>query len=63
LNRITIWWIDVLLRQGNVSLTGDTSADLRLLEKGDVIIFVSLWGGLQIIGLFSADEVQLVGPT
>ncbi|EGO30085.1 putative RNA helicase [Serpula lacrymans var. lacrymans S7.9] len=55
-----------------VSLTGETSADLRLLEKGDVIICTpSQWDVLsrrwrqrknvQNIGLLIADEVQLVG--
>ncbi|KAG5640834.1 hypothetical protein DXG03_006882 [Asterophora parasitica] len=55
-----------------VSLTGETSADLRLLEKGDVIVCTpSQWDVLsrrwrqrknvQTIGLLIADEVQLVG--
>ncbi|KAK0449858.1 Sec63 Brl domain-containing protein [Desarmillaria tabescens] len=55
-----------------VSLTGETSADLRLLEKGDVIVCTpSQWDVLsrrwrqrknvQNIGLLIADEVQLVG--
>lgn len=55
-----------------VSLTGETAADLRLLEKGDVIVCTSTqWDVLsrrwkqrknvQNIGLFIADEVQLVG--
>ncbi|KAJ8517086.1 hypothetical protein ONZ45_g5700 [Pleurotus djamor] len=55
-----------------VSLTGETSADLRLLEKGDVIVCTpNQWDVLsrrwrqrknvQKIGLLIADEVQLVG--
>ncbi|KAG1851374.1 Sec63 Brl domain-containing protein [Suillus subluteus] len=54
-----------------VSLTGDTSADLRLLEKGDVVCTPSQWDTLsrrwrqrknvQNIGLLIADEIQLVG--
>lgn len=55
-----------------VRLTGETSADLRLLEKGDVIICTpTQWDVLsrrwkqrknvQNIGLLIADEVQLVG--
>ncbi|KAH7919595.1 Sec63-domain-containing protein [Leucogyrophana mollusca] len=55
-----------------VSLTGETSGDLRLLEKGDVIVCTpSQWDVLsrrwrqrknvQNIGLLIADEVQLVG--
>ncbi|KAF9226154.1 Sec63-domain-containing protein [Gyrodon lividus] len=55
-----------------VSLTGETSADLRLLEKGDVIVCTpSQWDVLsrrwrqrknvQTIALLIADEVQLVG--
>ncbi|KZO96269.1 Sec63-domain-containing protein [Calocera viscosa TUFC12733] len=55
-----------------VSLTGETSADLRLLEKGDLIVCTPLqWDVLsrrwkqrknvQNIGLFIADEVHLVG--
>ncbi|KAG5352316.1 hypothetical protein C0989_002851 [Termitomyces sp. Mn162] len=55
-----------------VSLTGETSADLRLLEKGDVIVCTpSQWDvisrrwrqrkNVQNIGLLIADEVQLVG--
>ncbi|KII91381.1 hypothetical protein PLICRDRAFT_135522 [Plicaturopsis crispa FD-325 SS-3] len=55
-----------------VSLTGETSADLRLLEKGDVIVCTpTQWDVLsrrwrqrknvQNIGLLIADEVQLVG--
>ncbi|GLB39382.1 putative sec63-domain-containing protein [Lyophyllum shimeji] len=55
-----------------VSLTGEMSADLRLLEKGDVIVCTpSQWDVLsrrwrqrknvQNIGLLIADEVQLVG--
>ncbi|KAI0731785.1 Sec63-domain-containing protein [Fomitopsis betulina] len=55
-----------------VSLTGETSADLRLLEKGDVIVCTpTQWDVLsrrwrqrknvQTIGLLIADEIQLVG--
>ncbi|TFK70690.1 Sec63-domain-containing protein [Pluteus cervinus] len=55
-----------------VSLTGETSADLRLLEKGDVIVCTpAQWDvisrrwrqrkNVQNIGLLIADEVQLVG--
>lgn len=55
-----------------VGLTGETSADLRLLEKGDVIVCTPLqWDvvsrrwrqrkNVQNIGLLIADEVQLVG--
>ncbi|KIJ63099.1 hypothetical protein HYDPIDRAFT_29788 [Hydnomerulius pinastri MD-312] len=55
-----------------VSLTGEASADLRLLEKGDVIVCTpSQWDVLsrrwrqrknvQTIALLIADEVQLVG--
>ncbi|KAH9930429.1 Sec63-domain-containing protein [Epithele typhae] len=55
-----------------VSLTGETSADLRLLEKGDLIVCTpNQWDVLsrrwrqrknvQTIGLLIADEVQLVG--
>ncbi|EDR01243.1 uncharacterized protein LACBIDRAFT_240054 [Laccaria bicolor S238N-H82] len=55
-----------------VSLTGETSADLRLLEKGDVIVCTpTQWDvlsrrwrqrkNIQNIGLLIADEVQLVG--
>ncbi|KAG1789995.1 putative RNA helicase [Suillus plorans] len=55
-----------------VSLTGDTSADLRLLEKGDVVVCTpSQWDilsrrwrqrkNVQNIGLLIADEIQLVG--
>ncbi|KAG5219829.1 DEIH-box ATPase [Salix suchowensis] len=55
-----------------VSLTGETSADLRLLEKGDVIVCTpGQWDvisrrwrqrkNVQNIGLLIADEIQLVG--
>ncbi|KAI0258389.1 Sec63-domain-containing protein [Gloeopeniophorella convolvens] len=55
-----------------VALTGETSADLRLLEKGDVIVCTpAQWDVLsrrwrqrknvQTIGLLIADEVQQVG--
>ncbi|KAF9066554.1 Sec63 Brl domain-containing protein [Rhodocollybia butyracea] len=55
-----------------VSLTGETSADLMLLEKGDVIVCTpSQWDvvsrrwrqrkNVQTLGLLIADEVHLVG--
>ncbi|KAJ3514868.1 hypothetical protein NLJ89_g2119 [Agrocybe chaxingu] len=55
-----------------VGLTGETSADLRLLEKGDVIVCTpSQWDvisrrwrqrkNVQNLGLLIADEVQTVG--
>ncbi|KJA17891.1 hypothetical protein HYPSUDRAFT_205863 [Hypholoma sublateritium FD-334 SS-4] len=55
-----------------VSLTGETSADLRLLEKGDVIVCTpTQWDvisrrwrqrkNVQNLGLLIADEVQMVG--
>ncbi|KAJ3264529.1 DEIH-box ATPase [Chytriomyces hyalinus] len=55
-----------------VSLTGDTAADLKLLEKGDVIFSTpSNWDMLsrrwkqrknvQTIGLFILDEAHLIG--
>ncbi|KIP11835.1 hypothetical protein PHLGIDRAFT_124513 [Phlebiopsis gigantea 11061_1 CR5-6] len=55
-----------------VSLTGESSADLRLLEKGDLIVCTpTQWDMLsrrwrqrknvQTIGLLIADEVQQVG--
>jgi pre-mRNA-splicing helicase BRR2 len=55
-----------------VSLTGETSADLRLLEKGDVVVCTpSQWDvisrrwrqrkNVQNIGLLIADEIQQVG--
>ncbi|KAH9979649.1 putative RNA helicase [Russula compacta] len=55
-----------------VALTGETSADLRLLEKGDVIVCTpTQWDVLsrrwrqrknvQTVGLLIADEVQQVG--
>ncbi|KAF8970308.1 Sec63-domain-containing protein [Flammula alnicola] len=55
-----------------VSLTGETSADLRLLEKGDVIVCTpTQWDvisrrwrqrkNVQTLGLLIADEVQMVG--
>ncbi|KDE06013.1 pre-mRNA splicing factor [Microbotryum lychnidis-dioicae p1A1 Lamole] len=55
-----------------VALTGETSADIRLLEKGDVIVCTpSQWDlisrrwkqrkNVQTIGLLIADEIQLVG--
>jgi pre-mRNA-splicing helicase BRR2 len=59
-------------RKKFVKLTGETSADLRLLEEGDVIICTPVqWDVLsrrwkqrknvQTIGLLIADEVQLIG--
>lgn len=55
-----------------VALTGDSSSDLRLLEKGDVIVCTpSQWDMLsrrwkqrknvQNVGLVIADEIQLIG--
>ncbi|KAF5335668.1 hypothetical protein D9611_009716 [Ephemerocybe angulata] len=55
-----------------VSLTGETSADLRLLEKGDGIVCTpTQWDvisrrwrqrkNVQNIGLLIADEIQMVG--
>ena len=55
-----------------VSLTGETSADLRLLEKGDVIVCTpTQWDvisrrwrqrkNVQSLGLLIADEIQMVG--
>ncbi|KIY53142.1 putative RNA helicase [Fistulina hepatica ATCC 64428] len=55
-----------------VALTGETSSDLRLLEKGDVVVCTpSQWDvisrrwrqrkNVQTIGLLLADEVQQVG--
>jgi pre-mRNA-splicing helicase BRR2 len=55
-----------------VALTGETSADLRLLEKADVVVCTpGQWDVLsrrwrqrknvQSVGLLIADEVQLVG--
>lgn len=55
-----------------VSLTGETSADIRLLEKGDLIICTpGQWDlvsrrwkqrkNVQTIGLLIADEIQLIG--
>ncbi|KAJ2934391.1 hypothetical protein H1R20_g2701, partial [Candolleomyces eurysporus] len=55
-----------------VSLTGETSADLRALEKGDIIVCTPIqWDvisrrwrqrkNVQNIGLLIADEVQMVG--
>ncbi|KAF7797360.1 hypothetical protein EIP86_008555 [Pleurotus ostreatoroseus] len=55
-----------------VSLTGDSAADLRLLEKGDLIVCTpTQWDvisrrwrqrkNVQTVGLLIADEVQLVG--
>jgi pre-mRNA-splicing helicase BRR2 len=55
-----------------VSLTGETSADLRLLEKGDVIVCTpSQWDiisrrwrhrkNVQTLGLLIVDEIQMVG--
>ncbi|KAF8156619.1 Sec63 Brl domain-containing protein [Crassisporium funariophilum] len=55
-----------------VSFTGETSADLRLLEKGDVIVCTpTQWDvisrrwrqrkNVQNLGLLIADEIQMVG--
>ncbi|KAI9462917.1 Sec63-domain-containing protein [Lactarius psammicola] len=73
--RVTEWRKKFGQLQGGkeiVALTGETSADLRLLEKGDVIICTpSQWDVLsrrwrqrknvQNIGLLIADEIQQVG--
>ncbi|KAF8056607.1 DNA polymerase theta/eta [Lyophyllum atratum] len=73
--RVAEWRAKFSKLQGGkeiVSLTGEMSADLRLLEKGDVIVCTpSQWDVLsrrwrqrknvQNIGLLIADEVQLVG--
>ncbi|KAF9006973.1 Sec63 Brl domain-containing protein [Cyathus striatus] len=73
--RVKEWQAKFSKLQGGkeiVSLTGETSADLRLLEKGDVIVCTpTQWDVLsrrwrqrknvQNIGLLIADEVQLVG--
>ncbi|KAH9059761.1 putative RNA helicase [Lactarius vividus] len=73
--RVTEWRKKFGELQGGkeiVALTGETSADLRLLEKGDVIVCTpSQWDVLsrrwrqrknvQNIGLLIADEVQQVG--
>ncbi|KAH8119267.1 Sec63-domain-containing protein [Phellopilus nigrolimitatus] len=73
--RVTEWQSKFGNFQGGkeiVSLTGETSADLRLLEKGDVIVCTPMqWDVLsrrwkqrknvQNIGLLIADEIQLVG--
>ena len=73
--RVAEWSVKFGKLQGGkdiVSLTGETSADLRLLEKGDVIVCTpTQWDVLsrrwkqrknvQNIGLLIADEVQLVG--
>lgn len=55
-----------------VALTGETSADIRLLEKGDLIVCTpAQWDlvsrrwkqrkNVQTIGLLIADEIQLIG--
>ncbi|PFH47664.1 hypothetical protein AMATHDRAFT_77103 [Amanita thiersii Skay4041] len=73
--RVAEWQAKFSRLQGGkeiVSLTGETSADLRLLEKGDVIVCTPIqWDVLsrrwrqrknvQNIGLLIADELQLVG--
>ncbi|OCH86010.1 putative RNA helicase [Obba rivulosa] len=73
--RVAEWRVKFSDLQGGkeiVSLTGETSSDLRLLEKGDLIVCTpSQWDVLsrrwrqrknvQTIGLLIADEVQLVG--
>ncbi|KIM78188.1 hypothetical protein PILCRDRAFT_824660 [Piloderma croceum F 1598] len=73
--RVTEWRRKFSKVQGGkeiVSLTGETAADLRLLEKGDVIVCTpTQWDilsrrwrqrkNVQNIGLLIADEIQLVG--
>ena len=73
--RVAEWQAKFGNQQGGkeiVSLTGETAADLRLLERGDVIVCTPVqWEFLsrrwkqrknvQNIGLLIADEVQLVG--
>ncbi|KAJ6502434.1 putative RNA helicase [Mycena sanguinolenta] len=73
--RVAEWRSKFAAVQGGkeiVSLTGETSADLRLLEKGDVIICTpTQWDvisrrwrqrkNVQNLGLLIADEIQLVG--
>ncbi|THH28522.1 hypothetical protein EUX98_g5677 [Antrodiella citrinella] len=73
--RVTEWREKFSKLQGGkeiVSLTGETSADLRLLEKGDLIVCTpAQWDVLsrrwrqrknvQTVGLLIADEVQLIG--
>ncbi|KAJ7632741.1 putative RNA helicase [Roridomyces roridus] len=73
--RVAEWRAKFAQVQGGkeiVSLTGETSADLKLLEKGDVIVCTpTQWDvmsrrwrqrkNVQNIGLLIADEVQLVG--
>ncbi|KAL1662116.1 Sec63 Brl domain-containing protein [Schizophyllum commune] len=73
--RVAEWQAKFSKLQGGkeiVSLTGETSADLRLLEKGDVIVCTpTQWDvisrrwrqrkNVQNIGLIIADEVQQVG--
>ena len=73
--RLTEWKVRFGGVQGGkeiVSLTGETSADLRLLEKGDVIICTpTQWDvisrrwqqrkNVKNIGLLICDEVQLLG--
>lgn len=55
-----------------VALTGETSADLKLLERGDVIVCTpTQWDvisrrwkqrkNVQTVGLFIADELHLIG--
>ncbi|PPQ67232.1 hypothetical protein CVT24_011551 [Panaeolus cyanescens] len=73
--RVKEWQAKFSKLQGGkeiVSLTGETSADLRLLEKGDVIVCTpTQWDvvsrrwrqrkNVQNLGLLIADEVQMVG--
>ncbi|KZV62423.1 Sec63-domain-containing protein [Peniophora sp. CONT] len=73
--RVTEWRAKFGKLQGGkeiVALTGETSADLRSSEKGDVIVCApAQWDMLsrrwrqrknvQTVGLLIADEVQLVG--
>lgn len=73
--RVAEWKIKFGECQGGkniVALTGETSADIKLLDKGDLIICTpSQWDllsrrwkqrkNVQTIGLLIADEIQLIG--
>lgn len=73
--RVAEWKVKFGELQGGksiVALTGETSADIRLLEKGDLIICTpSQWDvmsrrwkqrkNVQKIALLIADEIQLIG--
>jgi pre-mRNA-splicing helicase BRR2 len=73
--RVAEWKVKFGGLQGGkevVALTGETSADIRLLEKGDLIICTpGQWDmisrrwkqrkNVQTIGLLIADEIQLIG--